>query len=60
MIRRLAAGIYNYLPLGWRIIHKIENIVREEMDKAGALEVKLPAILPSELWKETGRWNVYG
>jgi len=60
LIRKLSAGVYSYLPLGWRIIHKIENIVREEMDRAGALEVKLPAILPSELWKETGRWDVYG
>jgi len=60
LIRKLTSGVYSYLPLGWRIIHKIEQIVREEMDKAGALEVKLPAILPSELWKETGRWDVYG
>ncbi|MFC1560191.1 proline--tRNA ligase [Candidatus Margulisiibacteriota bacterium] len=60
MLRRLAAGIYKYLPLGWRVIHKIESIVREEMDRAGALEVKLPAILPSDLWKETGRWDIYG
>jgi prolyl-tRNA synthetase len=60
LIRKLTSGVYTYLPLGWRIIHKIENIVRQEMDRAGALEVKLPAILPSELWKETGRWDVYG
>jgi len=60
LIRKLTSGVYSYLPLGWRIIHKIENIVRQEMDRAGALEVKLPAILPSELWKETGRWDVYG
>jgi len=60
LIRKLSSGVYSYLPLGWRIIHKIENIVRQEMDRAGALEVKLPAILPAELWKETGRWDVYG
>jgi prolyl-tRNA synthetase len=60
LIRKLSSGVYTYLPLGWRIIHKIEQIVRQEMDSAGALEVKLPAILPSELWKETGRWDVYG
>ncbi len=60
LIRKLTSGVYSYLPLGWRIINKIENIVREEMDRAGALELKFPAILPSELWKETGRWDVYG
>jgi prolyl-tRNA synthetase len=59
-IRKLSSGVYSYLPLGWRVIHKIEEIVRQEMDRAGALELKLPAILPSELWKETGRWNIYG
>ncbi len=60
LIRKLSSGVYTYLPLGWRVIHKIEQIVRQEMDRAGALEVKLPAILPSELWMETGRWDVYG
>ncbi len=60
LIRKLSSGVYTYLPLGWRVIRKIESIVRREMDAAGALEVKLPAILPSELWKETGRWDVYG
>jgi prolyl-tRNA synthetase len=60
LIRKLSSGVYTYLPLGWRIIHKIEQIVRQEMDRSGALEVKLPAILPAELWKETGRWDVYG
>lgn len=60
LIRKLSSGVYTYLPLGWRIIQKIEHIVRQEMDRSGALEVKLPAILPSELWKETGRWDVYG
>jgi len=59
-IRKLAAGIYTFLPLGWKVVHKIENIVREEMNKAGAQEVLLPAVLPSELWKESGRWDLYG
>jgi len=60
LIRRLAAGIYNYLPLGYRVIKKIENIIREEMDRAGAQEVFLPMVLPAELWQETGRWEKYG
>ncbi len=60
MIRKLAAGIYNYLPLGYRVIRKIENIIREEMDRAGAQEVFMPMVLPAELWKETGRWEKYG
>lgn len=60
MIRKLAAGIYNYLPLGYRVIRKIENIVREEMNRAGAQEVFMPMVLPAELWKETGRWEKYG
>src|SRR3989337_942683 len=60
MIRKLAAGIYNYLPLGYRVIRKIENIVREEMNRAGAQEIFMPMVLPAELWKETGRWEKYG
>ena len=60
MIRRLAAGIYNYLPLGYRVIRKIETIIREEMDSAGAQEVFFPMVLPAELWQETGRWEKYG
>lgn len=60
LIRKLSSGVYTYLPLGWRIITKIERIVREEMDKAGALEIKLPTLLPAALWKETGRWSIYG
>ncbi len=60
MIRRLAAGIYNYLPLGYRVIRKIESIIREEMDRAGAQEVFFPMVLPAELWRETGRWDQYG
>jgi len=60
MIRKLAAGIYNYLPLGLRSIGKVEQIVREEMNRAGAVELLMPAVLPSELWEESGRWNYYG
>ncbi|MEX0999446.1 MAG: proline--tRNA ligase [Thermodesulfobacteriota bacterium] len=60
MIRKLAAGIYNYLPLGLRLIGKVEAIVREEMNKAGAIELLMPAVLPGELWEESGRWNYYG
>ncbi len=59
-IRKLAAGIYDYLPLGWRVIRKVEEIVREEMDRAGAMEVLLPAMQPAELWMESGRWEKYG
>ncbi len=60
MIRRLAAGIYDLLPLGLRVIRKVEKIVREEMDRAGAQEVLLPVMQPAELWKETNRWDKYG
>ncbi|MGH7808273.1 MAG: proline--tRNA ligase [Thermodesulfobacteriota bacterium] len=60
MLRKLAAGIYNYLPLGLRSIRKVENIVREEMNRAGAIELLMPSVLPSELWKESGRWDKYG
>ncbi len=60
MIRKLAGGIYAYLPLGYRVIRKVENIVREEMNRAGAQEVFLPAVQPAELWMESGRWNMYG
>ena len=59
-IRMLARGIYDYLPLGWRSIRKIEAVVREEMDRAGAQEVMLPAVQPADLWKESGRWDDYG
>ena len=59
-IRKLANGIYNYLPLMWRVLRKVENIVREEMDKAGAQELLMPFVQPSELWQESGRWDVYG
>jgi prolyl-tRNA synthetase len=60
MIRKLASGIYNYLPLGLRVLRKVENIVRQEMDRAGAQEVLLPAVQPAELWQESRRWEVYG
>lgn len=60
MIRRLAAGLYTWLPLGLRVLRKVERIVREEMDRAGALEVAMPAIQPAELWQESGRWEQYG
>ncbi|MFA6808293.1 MAG: proline--tRNA ligase [Eubacteriales bacterium] len=59
-IRKSAGGIYTYLPLGWRVIRKIEQIVREEMDAKGGQELLLPIIQPAELWKETGRWDLYG
>ena len=60
MIRQLTAGVYSYLPLGLRSVRKVAQIVREEMDRAGAIEVFLPAIQPAELWKESGRWSQYG
>ncbi len=60
MIRKLAAGLYTWLPLGLRVLRKVENIVREEMDRAGALEVLMPTIQPAELWQESGRWEQYG
>ena len=59
-IRKLTSGCYNYLPLMWRVLKKIENIVREEMDAAGAQELLLPFVQPKELWEESGRWEVYG
>ncbi|HLQ24310.1 MAG TPA: proline--tRNA ligase [Acidiferrobacterales bacterium] len=60
MIRKLATGLYTWLPLGLRVLHKVENIVREEMDNAGAQEVLMPAVQPAELWQESGRWEEYG
>ncbi len=60
MIRKVASGIYNYLPAGLRVLRKVERIIREEMDRAGAQEVLMPAVIPSELWKESGRWDAYG
>jgi len=60
MIRKLASGIYSFLPLGFKALKKIENIVRREMNNAGALEILMPLVQPAELWKETGRWDNYG
>ena len=60
MIRKLASGLYTWLPLGLRVLRKVENIVRQEMNNAGAQEVLMPATQPSELWKESGRWEQYG
>lgn len=60
MIRKVAAGLYNYLPLGLRSLRKVENIVREEMNRAGAIEILMPMVTPSELWQESGRWEQYG
>ena len=60
MIRKAAAGIYTFLPLGWRALHKVERIVREEMDAIGSQEILMPAVQPAELWLESGRWDVYG
>ncbi len=60
LIRKVAAGIYTYLPLGLRVIRKVEQIVREEMNRAGAQELLMPIASPAELWKETGRWEYYG
>ncbi|OZM58608.1 proline--tRNA ligase [Lottiidibacillus patelloidae] len=59
-IRQIAAGVYSYLPLAKRVLHKVETIVREELDKVGAVELTMPAIHPAELWQETGRWDLYG
>ena len=60
LIRKLAAGLYTWLPLGLRVLKKVEKIIREEMDRAGALEVLMPAVQPAELWQESGRWEQYG
>jgi len=60
LIRKVASGIYEWLPMGVRVLRKVENIIREEMNAAGGLEVWLPHLMPKEPWVETGRWNVYG
>ena len=59
-IRKLASGIYSWLPVGWRVVRKISSIVREEMDAAGAAEVFMPAVQPADLWQQSGRWQAYG
>ena len=60
MLRKTASGVYTYLPLAWRSIHKIEEIVRQEMDAKGGQELLMPAVQPAEIWQESGRWDVYG
>jgi Prolyl-tRNA synthetase len=59
-IRQVSAGVYAYLPLAWSVIQRIENIVRKEMTKIDAAEMRMPAILPADLWKESGRYETYG
>ena len=60
LIRRLAGGIYTWMPMGLRVLRKVEDIVREEMNRAGAIELFMPAVQPAELWQESGRWDKYG
>src|SRR3954466_8699432 len=60
MIKRLGSGIYNYMPMGLRVIRKVEAIVREEMNRAGAVELTMPVVQPAELWQESGRFQEYG
>ena len=60
MIKKLAASVYTYMPMGLRVIRKIENIVREEMVRSGAVELLMPIVQPAELWVESGRWEKYG
>jgi len=60
LIRRLASGLFTWMPLGLRVLRKVERVVREEMDRAGALELLMPAVQPAELWQESGRWDEYG
>jgi len=60
LIRRVAAGVYSYLPLGHRVMQKVGQIIREEMNRAGAQELLLPAVQPAELWQESGRWELMG
>jgi len=60
MIRKLVSGVYGFMPMGWRSVRKIENIIREEMDAAGSQEIHMSAVQPAELWEESGRWSAYG
>ena len=60
LIKRVAAGIYTWMPLGLRVVRRVEAIVREEMEHAGAIEVAMPVVQPAELWQESGRWEAYG
>ena len=60
LIRKLVSGVYGFMPLGSRVLHKVENIIREEMDAAGGQEILMSALQPAELWQESGRWSAYG
>jgi prolyl-tRNA synthetase len=60
LVKRLAGGVYTWMPLGLRALRKVEAIVREEMNRAGAIELLMPAVQPAELWQESGRWDFYG
>src|SRR4030042_2208894 len=60
VIRKLTSGVYTYLPAGLKSIRKVENIIREEMNRAGAIELLMPSVQPAELWQESGRWEYYG
>ena len=60
LIKKLGSGLYTWMPLGLRVLRKVENIVREEMDRVGAIELLMPAVQPAELWQESGRWDVFG
>ena len=60
MIRKLGSGLYTWLPLGLKVLRNVERIVREEMNRAGALEILMPAVQPAELWQETNRWETFG
>ena len=60
LIRKLASGLYTWLPAGLRVLQKVENIIREEMNRSGALEVLMPVVQPAELWEQSGRWQQYG
>jgi prolyl-tRNA synthetase len=60
LVKRLAGGIYTWMPIGLRVLRKVENVIRQEMDRAGAIELSMPAVQPAELWQESGRWDKYG
>jgi prolyl-tRNA synthetase len=60
LIRKLASGMYTWLPMGWRVLQKVTNVIREEMDRSGAMEVSMPVVQPADLWQESGRWEVMG
>ena len=60
LVKRLASGLYTWLPLGLKVLRKVETIIREEMNRAGALELLMPLVQPAELWRESGRWEEYG